>query len=58
MLLNEFDFEVKPKELLSAQRQNKHFHVITFLPCVRGNLAQQIPALSHQDLAASLEAQS
>lgn len=33
MLLNKFGFEVEPEELLSAQRQNKHFHVITFLPC-------------------------
>lgn len=33
MLLNKFDFEVEPEELLSAPRQNKHFHVITFLPC-------------------------
>lgn len=36
MLLKKFDFEVKPEELLSAQRQNKHFAVITFLPCAEG----------------------
>lgn len=36
MLLKKFDFEVKPEELLSAQRQSKHCAVITSLPCAEG----------------------
>lgn len=36
MLLQKFDFEVKPEELLSAQRKNKHFAVITSVPCAEG----------------------
>lgn len=35
MLLKKFDFEVKPEELLSAQRQNKHLLLSPLCPVLR-----------------------
>lgn len=58
MLLNKRDFEVKPKELLSARRQSKHRHLIAPLSRAGGSLAQEIPLLSFWSLVAFLRGQS